>query len=188
MQTLIDAVQEVVSIIRQFSSLEWESIADDAENFGDYINNTYLTKAFGKRILDYVLLLLLKHAKEVFLEDILALADTVENLVNRILEELREVLKELAETELAKKARELAEEILRYKAEILAVMSLIQQARAQYDKDAKKFKSDTVFVVPVELATRLEQAWKRLYELAKEAFPSYFSLVTSSTAPTRFWI
>lgn len=178
LQTLIDAVQEVVSIIRQFSSLEWESIADDAENFGDYINNTYLTKAFGKRILDYVLLLLLKHAKEVFLEDILALADTVENLVNRILEELREVLKELAETELAKKARELAEEILRYKAEILAVMSLIQQARAQYDKDAKKFKSDTVFVVPVELATRLEQAWKRLYELAKEAFPSYFSLVT----------
>ena len=171
LKALIDAVQEVVSIIRKFSSLEWDSIVDDAEKFGDNIDKKFFTKAFGKRILDYVLLILLKNAKDVFREDILAMADTVENLAQRI-------LTELGDSELGKKARELAKDILRYKQEIIDVTNLIEQARKQYDADAGTFRKDTVFVVPQHLATRLEMARKEMGTLVEQAFGSYFSVAT----------
>ena len=167
LQALIDAVQEVVSIIQQFSSLEWDSIVDDTEKFGDYVNKTYFTKAFGKRILDYILLLLLKHAKEVFREDILAMAESAEELAKRILEEL-------AGSELADFATQLANDIIRYKDEIIAVMQLIDEARKLHDAEAK----DTVFVVPQYLATRLEMAKKQMATLVEQAFGSYFSVAT----------
>lgn len=67
---LVDMVKTIVSTIKEISEFEWNSIVEDAEDFKDFITSTYFTKQFGKRVLDYILIQLLKNAKDVFSDDI----------------------------------------------------------------------------------------------------------------------
>lgn len=85
---LIDMVQNIVTLIKKLSSFEWKAIADDAEEFGKFIKESYFTEQFGKRILDYILLLLFKNAKEVFSDDVHALISNIGEIAEKDAEEL----------------------------------------------------------------------------------------------------
>lgn len=83
---LFNQVKNVVSLIKKFSDVEWKNIADDAEGFGEFIKKTYFTENFGKRILDYVLILLLQNTKDVFRDDVKDLIHTVKESGQNLIE------------------------------------------------------------------------------------------------------
>ena len=83
---LFNQVKNVISLIKKFSDVEWKNIADDAEGFGEFINKTYFTEDFGKRILDYILILLLKNTKDVFRDEVKDLVHTVKQTGQNIIE------------------------------------------------------------------------------------------------------
>lgn len=89
---LVDIVKNIISVIKQISEFEWSSIAQEASDFGKFIKDSYFTEDFGKRILDYILILLLKNAKEVF-------GDDIRNLVNAAKENIAANVGKLFTTE-----------------------------------------------------------------------------------------
>lgn len=75
---ILNIIQEILDLIKKFSDIEWGKIKDELGKFGDFLYDSYFTEEFGKRILDYILILVLKNAKDVFREDLNALLDALE--------------------------------------------------------------------------------------------------------------
>lgn len=80
---ILNLVQEILDLIKKFSDIEWGKIKDEFEDFGNFIYDSYFTEEFGKRILDYILILILKNAKDVFREDLDAIWDELKVYKNK---------------------------------------------------------------------------------------------------------
>ncbi len=68
-KAIFDLVSEIVDLIKKISDFEWKKLADDCEDFGKFIKDKYINEEFGRRVLDYILIILLKNAKDVFADD-----------------------------------------------------------------------------------------------------------------------
>ncbi|SIN96294.1 DUF6603 domain-containing protein [Fibrobacter sp. UWB11] len=67
---LLDIVMGIVEAIKEIADFEWNKLADDCNEFGEFLKNKYYNEDFGRRILDYILILLLKNARDVFADDV----------------------------------------------------------------------------------------------------------------------
>lgn len=70
LKAVFDLVTEIVDLIKKISDFEWKKLADDCKDFGKFIQDKYINEDFGRRILDYLLILLLKNARDVFADDV----------------------------------------------------------------------------------------------------------------------
>lgn len=70
LKKVIDLVSEIIDLIKKISDFEWEKLAKDCEDFGKFIQDKYINEEFGRRVLDYLLILLLKNARDVFADDV----------------------------------------------------------------------------------------------------------------------
>lgn len=75
LKALFDLVLEIVDLVKKIVDFEWKKLAEDCEDFGKFIQDKYFNEEFGRRVLDYILILLLKNAKDVFADDINSLID-----------------------------------------------------------------------------------------------------------------
>lgn len=157
---MVDLVKQIVSVIKQISDFEWSSIAEDAEDFGKFIKESYFTKEFGKRLLDYILLLLLKNAKDVF-------SDDIHNMVRNIKEEAANKIGELfvGEKE-AQMLIELQERIDSIKEEIAEAQECAMSAAEEYG-----VLPDVT--APVYLQTKLDIAEARFEALSSKTVKGY---------------
>ena len=89
---ILNIIQELLDLIKKFSDIEWGKIKDELKGVGDFIYDSCFTEEFGKRILDYILILVLKNAKDVFKEDLNALLDGLKKCKDEAGRALKETL------------------------------------------------------------------------------------------------
>ncbi|MCL2012389.1 MAG: hypothetical protein FWG75_06345 [Cystobacterineae bacterium] len=109
-------ILELVSLIRKFRDMEWEKIARENEAFGRFLQETYFSKKFAERVFNHVFVVLLRHAKEVFADDIHAIVEHLDEVKSSLSKEAKDKIKALRdeireiEAEIAAEAKKLAEE------------------------------------------------------------------------------
>ena len=88
-------VKEVVELVKAVSDIEWKSVAEDLSNsgkeMGEKIFNEILTKDFARKVLDHILMTLLKNAKVVFKDEIDFVKFTVETAVNELVTDAKNI-------------------------------------------------------------------------------------------------
>lgn len=81
-------VQEVVELVKAVSDIEWKAVAEDlsksGKDMGEKIINDIFTKDFARKVLDHILMTLLKNAKVVFKDEIEFAKFTIESGVNKL--------------------------------------------------------------------------------------------------------
>lgn len=159
LKALFDTVKELFSLIEKISKIEWDKIVDEHKNFEKFINDTYFTKDFAKRILDYVLILFLKNAREVFSDDIeRLLQDASANLEDKF----AEICKDAARTN---EAKIVYAEICRLKDEIAGIDAKISDFEDKFEEIAENSV--------IELETRKNIAHEKIKKLLEKLFPEY---------------
>lgn len=153
---LIDLVKDVISLVKKISSFEWNKIANDADGFGQFLKNTYFTEQFGKRILDYILILLLKNAKEVFYDD-------VHNLISSVSEEFKTNINSIF------KDAEAYDDLLYYQGEIDKANTAIEKYLESARECALNNNIFPDFTIPVILQARLDNAQSRFNKIAEDS-------------------
>ena len=153
---LIELVKDVISLVKKISSFEWNKIANDADGFGQFLKNTYFTEQFGKRILDYILILLLKNAKEVFYDD-------VHNLISSVSEEFKTNINSIF------KDVEAYDDLLYYQGEIDKANTAIEKYLESARECALNNNIFPDFTIPVILQARLDNAQSRFNKIAEDS-------------------
>lgn len=132
-------VQEVVELVKAVSDIEWKAVAEDlsksGKDMGEKIMNDIFTKDFARKVLDHILMTLLKNAKVVFKDEIEFAKFTIESGVNLLVkdaEEMAKVIKGSLEevNDSIKKAGRKAED------EIKTSLELVQHTMQETLKDA----------------------------------------------------
>lgn len=81
-------VQEVVELVKAVSDIEWKAVAEDlsksGKDMGEKIMNDIFTKDFARKVLDHILMTLLKNAKVVFKDEIEFAKFTIESGINQL--------------------------------------------------------------------------------------------------------
>ncbi len=90
-------VQEVVELVKAVSDIEWKAVAEDlsksGKDMGEKIINDIFTKDFARKVLDHILMTLLKNAQVVFKDEIEFAKFTIESGVNLLVKDAEEMAK-----------------------------------------------------------------------------------------------
>lgn len=74
LDSAVPHVQTLLSIVKTLADIEWERVADEiygaGKDMGQYVKDQFLTKEFARKVLDHILITLLKNAKDVFHDEI----------------------------------------------------------------------------------------------------------------------
>lgn len=157
---LFNQIKDIVALIKKFSNIEWKNIANDADGFGKFLKESYFTEEFGKRILDYVLVLLLKKSQEVFRDD-------VKNLIKNVKESGKNLVEGFCAAGVTK------EDLIRCQEEIEAVEALIEEEREVYYENFMSLNIDIEFEPTAYLQVRLDEANDRLDALLSKGKIGY---------------
>lgn len=152
LKDLLDIVLGIVDLIKEISDFEWDKLANDCDEFGQFLKDKYINEEFGRRVLDYVLLLLLKNAKEVFADDINSLIDCS---CNKLQEYLSKII--------GNKAEDVAKEIRGYLDVIKILEEEIKNLESeQSDSSEKESSASTTPTVSTKSAKSLMRSAKSL--------------------------
>ena len=92
---LIPLIKEVVELVRLVSDVEWEAVAADLDRSNKdialFVKNELLTKDFARKVLDHILVTLLKNAKVVFKDEIEFAKFTIEFGVQQLIDNANEL-------------------------------------------------------------------------------------------------
>ena len=92
---LIPLIKEVVELVRLVSNVEWEAVAADLDRSNKdialFVKNELLTKDFARKVLDHILVTLLKNAKVVFKDEIEFAKFTIESGVQQLIDNANEL-------------------------------------------------------------------------------------------------
>ena len=152
LKDLLDIVLGIVDLIKEISDFEWDKLANDCDEFGQFLKDKYINEEFGRRVLDYVLLLLLKNAKEVF-------ADDINSLIDCSCDKLQEYLSKI----IGNKAEDVAKEIRGYLDDIHVIEDKIKELESkQSDSSEKESSASTTPTVSTKSAKSLMRSAKSL--------------------------
>ena len=92
-------LKEVMELVKLVSDVEWQAVAADLEKSSHdvamSIKNEMLTKQFARKVLDHILMTLLKNAKVVFKDEIEFAKFTIESGVEQLINNANELAKVL---------------------------------------------------------------------------------------------
>ena len=112
---VVPRIVSIVQLTKSFSELEWKQVekdlVDTAEGAGKSLKEQFLNKDFARRVLDHILVTLMRHAKDVFKDEIEfvrmsvqqqvdALTKEVDNIEDAISEHVRKVLDQIGADEI----------------------------------------------------------------------------------------
>lgn len=147
---VVPLIQEVVELVKLISEIEWKAVADDLEKSGEAIKakvmDELFTKDFARKVLDHILMTLLKNAKVVFKDEIEFARFTIESGITKLVEDataIRDHLKDTVFTEVESDAR-LLENVMK---------ETLDDATTLYNKVSEQVKKQ----VSTDLKTIAEQ-------------------------------
>ena len=144
----IDIITELFSLCKKFRKVEWDKIKNEAGDFGGYLKETV-----AERIFDYVLIVFLKNAREVYAEDIEAIME----VVNEVKGEAQEVLDKLkAYKEEYEKLKEAA------KKELKALLEEAGKTVEDIEEELRRELKSGLRRLSLQLQTRLRQLMEEL--------------------------
>lgn len=162
---LFEVIMELVHIIRKFKDLEGAKLVSEHERFLDFLEDSYFNKEFADRILDHILVVMLRNAKEVFADDIDALVGNAKDITR--------YLKDGIEDSLVRPVEEVIDEIKALQKEITDLEKQLVARAEELAKAAKEKGLDVIREVSSDLEARLKVAKARLEELGEELFGDY---------------
>lgn len=169
---ILNLVQEILDLIKKFSDIEWGKIKDEFEDFGNFIYDSYFTEEFGKRILDYILILILKNAKDVFRDDLNAIWDELKVYKKQIGQDLKNLEKSLdgplnAVVEFIKKISEGKEvkQILEFLDEVIDLRDEIDKLKSGLEKEL----TEALNAAESEISSAQDAIESEIKELAETA-------------------
>ena len=163
---IINLIKSLFELIEKISDIEWNKVFDEQKEFGRFIKNSCFTKEFCHRIVDYVLILFMENAKEVFADDIKIFIQNVESNIEGVLENLYQDETVRASVKAA------VNEIIRYKKYIAELDSELDLLENGIDCIEEK-TGDIVKLSCIELKSFKNVAQKKLEKLIENTFPEY---------------
>lgn len=119
---LVNLFKELFDLIEKITDIEWSKVADEWDEFGKFVQDTYFTKEFGKRLVDYVLITFLKNIREVYEDDVKQILLSADSKIEAFLKEL-----DVPEAEIASIVAEIkkyAEEIRNIEAQLKTLVDV----------------------------------------------------------------
>ncbi|WP_407451523.1 DUF6603 domain-containing protein [Fibrobacter sp.] len=169
---ILNLVQEILDLIKKFSDIEWGKIKDEFEDFGNFIYDSYFTEEFGKRILDYILILILKNAKDVFREDLDAIWDELKVYKKQIGQDLKSLEKKLdgplnAVVEFIKKISgdKEVKQILEFLDDVIDLRDEIDELKSGLEKEL----TEALNAAESEISSAQDAIESEIKDLAKQA-------------------
>ena len=169
---ILNLVQEILDLIKKFSDIEWGKIKDEFEDFGNFIYDSYFTEEFGKRILDYILILILKNAKDVFREDLDAIWDELKVYKKQIGQDLKSLEKKLDEplnavVEFIKKISgdKEVKQILEFLDDVIDLRDEIDELKSGLEKEL----TEALNAAESEISSAQDAIESEIKDLAKQA-------------------
>lgn len=96
---VVPLIKEVIDLVRTIMDMEWDNVSKDiiasGENIGQYIQENILTKDFARKVLDHVLMTLLKNAQSVFKDEIDFVKFTIESGVKDLVSNVNNLSEEI---------------------------------------------------------------------------------------------
>lgn len=193
---VLNIIQEILDLIKKFSDIEWGKIKDEFEDFGDFLYDSYFTEEFGKRILDYILILVLKNAKDVFKEDIDAFLDALKKCRDEAGIALKEALNkpefgfvkdainffvEISKNKTVDQILDLLNNILDLKGQIKELKSELQKALSNAEDEIKTAQKAVEKEIK-ELAEKAEKSPTSAFESAQGALENLGEIAGDSVS------
>ncbi|MCQ2148027.1 MAG: hypothetical protein MJZ16_10985, partial [Bacteroidales bacterium] len=127
---IIQTITQIVELIIKFKDFEWSNIKNEYKDFGKFVDKTYFNEKFAERLFDHILTVLLSKAKEVFDDEIKAVAKNIEAFKKDIERTVAEAKGQIEKS---------ASEILK---EIKALEKQIEQIRKQIESEATRLYNE----------------------------------------------
>jgi hypothetical protein len=90
LDTAVPHIQALLSVVKNITDIEWERVADEiygaGSDMGENFKEQFINKEFGRKILDHIVITLLKNAKDVFHDEIEFIRMTVVNGAQQVKE------------------------------------------------------------------------------------------------------
>lgn len=163
---IINLIKSLFELVEKISDIEWNKVFDEQKEFGLFIKNSCFKKEFFHRIFDYVLILFIKNAKEVYADDVRLFIQNDEPSVDVALENLYK------DESIRASVKASVNEIIRYKNYIAELDDKLILFKKGIDCIDEK-TGDTVNISYVELNSLKNVAEKKLEKLIKNVFPEY---------------
>ena len=156
---IINIVVDIFDLLKKFRDLEWEKIGKEYTEFGEFLEDSYFNEEFAERLFDHILVVLLSKAREVFDEEIRAMAKEFDQFTDDIENALRQ-----AQDAIGKTADQIKKEAEALRSQIEAVKNQIEaEAIALYKKvygaaeDAfDEAKARAEVMIPADLIVKTE--------------------------------
>lgn len=153
-------VKEVVELVKAVSDIEWKAVAEDLSNsgkeMGEKIFNEILTKDFARKVLDHILMTLLKNAKVVFKDEIDFVKFTIETGVNQLMTDAEEIAKAIRNS------------LIEVNSEIQTSLELVQHTMQETLNDATALYK--------QMQNQLGENFKEVKALANEYQATYVKI------------
>ena len=95
LKNAVPHVQTLLSVVKSVADIEWDRVAEEMGNVGNDIKNNikeqFLTKEFARKVLDHILITLLKCGKDVFHDEIEYVRMTVVNGIQQTMNTAEEL-------------------------------------------------------------------------------------------------
>lgn len=92
---VVPRIRSIVELVKTVSDIEWEEISKELESasnkVGQSIEQQFLNKEFARKVLDHIIMSLLKHAKVVFKDEIDFVKMTIENHITALKEDVADI-------------------------------------------------------------------------------------------------
>jgi hypothetical protein len=161
-------IVNLISLVKKFKDIEIDKLMRESEEFGLFLSENFFDKKFAEHLFDHILVVLLRNAKEVFADDIQALA-------NRI-KEIKKDLEKQVDEELRGNLNDLIKQIEQITEEIKTHEKQIETEAKNILAEAEKFGKEAIKEISTELRTQHKIAKAKLEELTNQVFGDYNQL------------
>lgn len=162
---LLRMILDLITLVRKFTEIEWDKIKKENDKLFKFLKDTYFDQKFAERILNHVLVVMLRNAREVFADDIDAIVDHIDQARAKIVAQAEDEVKGQIDT--------ILDQIKTLRQEIKTLETQIEAEAKRLRDEALALKQEVVGEVSAELQTRLKVARAKFDKLAGEALGDY---------------
>lgn len=84
LDSIVPHIQTLLTLVKEIADIEWDKVAIELGDTMENVKDQFLTKEFARKVLDHIIITLLKNAKDVFHDEIEFVRMTVVNGVQKV--------------------------------------------------------------------------------------------------------